>query len=167
RLRKKHYSSWAGLQHFDRDTTGAYSYEQIVMSMRDMNLGYSEIEELFRRAVFNIVGRNQDDHAKNFGFQMDRSGQWSLSPAFDMTFAYDPTGKWTKTHQISLAGKRDEFSREDLYRFSNHCGLKKSKANEIIDRVIDSFGRFETLCKDFEVDAQLQDFVSKNLRTKL
>jgi serine/threonine-protein kinase HipA len=84
-----------------------------------------------------------------------------------MTFAYDPIGKWTKTHQISLAGKRDEFSREDLHRFSNHCGLKKSKADEIIDRVIDSFGRFDTLCNDFEVDVQLRDFVSKNLRTKL
>lgn len=167
KVRKKHYSSWAGLQHFDRDTTGAYSYEQIVMTMRDMNLGYNEIEELFRRAVFNIVGRNQDDHAKNFGFQMDRNGQWSLSPAFDMTFAYDPTGKWTKTHQISLAGKRDGFLREDLYRFANQCGLKKSKADEIIERIFGSFGLFDALCNEFEVDLQLRDFVSKNLRTKL
>jgi serine/threonine-protein kinase HipA len=167
KVRKKHYSSWAGLQHFDRDTTGAYSYEQIVMTMRDMNLGHNEIEELFRRAVFNIVGRNQDDHAKNFGFQMDRNGQWSLSPAFDMTFAYDPTGKWTKTHQILLSGKRDEFLKEDLLRFANHCGLKKPKAKEIIEKTIDSFRRFDALCNEFEVDSQLRDFVSKNLRTKL
>ena len=167
KVRKKHYSSWAGLQHFDRDTTGAYSYEQIVTTMRDMNLGYNEIEEFFRRAVFNVVGRNQDDHAKNFGFQMDRNGKWALSPAFDMIFSYDTTGKWTKTHQISLAGKREKFSREDLHRFANHCGLKKAKADEIIEKIIDSFGRFDVLSNEFEVDPELRDFVGKNLRILL
>ena len=167
KVRKKHYSSWAGLQHFDRDTTGAYSYEQIVTTMRDMNLGYNEIEEFFRRAVFNVVGRNQDDHAKNFGFQMDRNGKWALSPAFDMIFSYDTTGKWTKTHQISLAGKREKFSREDLHRFANHCGLKKPKADQIIEQIVDSFGQFDALSNEFEVDPELRGFVSKNLRILL
>lgn len=167
KVRKKHYSSWAGLQHFDRDTTGAYSYEQIITTMRDMNLGHNEIEELFRRAVFNIVGRNQDDHAKNFGFMMDRNGQWSLSPAFDMTFAFDPYGKWTKAHQISLSGKRDDFSREDLYCFAKFCGIKEQKADEIIEKVRDSFGSFNKLSDELGVEKELLDFVGNNIRIKI
>lgn len=103
KLDKLHYASWSGLAHAHRDETGAYSYEQLVLMMRQMKLPQSDVTELFRRAVFNIVGRNQDDHTKNFGFVADRNGQWSLSKAFDMTYSYDPQGNWTRQHHRARA----------------------------------------------------------------
>jgi len=155
KVRKKHYASWAGLRHFDRDHVGVYSYEQLVMTCRELGLGQNELNELFRRAVFNIIGRNQDDHAKNFGFMMDRNGAWSFSPAFDMTYAYDPLGKWTKEHQISLSGKRDHFSRSDLLAFASKCSIPVKHANEIIDKSLEAFSSFERLAKEFEVPDEL------------
>lgn len=164
KLRKKHYSSWAALQHFDRDTTGTYSYEQLILTMRELNLGHNEFVELYRRAVFNIISRNQDDHAKNFGFQMDREGVWSLSQAFDMTYAYDPLGKWTNTHQISLSGKQDHFERTDLLAFASKCNIKAKQAQEIIDNTLEAFSEFERLAKEFEVSNELYQQVFRSLR---
>ena len=117
KLRKRYYASWAALAHADRDTTGAYSYEQLLLVARELEVGEHQTKELFRRAVFNIIGKNQDDHTKNFGFMMNRSGGWSLSPAFDMTYAYDPNGKWTRAHQIRLNGKQEGFTLDDLLAF--------------------------------------------------
>ncbi len=166
KVRKKHYASWAGLRHFDRDHVGVYSYEQLVMTCRELGLGQNELNELFRRAVFNIIGRNQDDHAKNFGFQMDRGGAWSLSPAFDMTFSYDPLGKWTNTHQISLSGKRDHFERNDLVSFASKCNISAKKAHETIDQTLEAFSSFERLAKEHEVPNELYKQVFASLRVK-
>lgn len=140
---KLHYSSWCGMAHAHRDTLGAYSYEQLVLTMRQLRLPQIEIEQLFRRAVFNVLGKNHDDHTKNFGFLMDRRGKWRLSPAFDLTYAFDPTGQWTRQHQITLGNKADDFTRADLLRFGTHCNLSSREAHAIIDRtssVLDGFG---------------------------
>lgn len=166
KLQKNHYSSWAGLNHFDRDHAGVYSYEQLVLSCRGLGLGQDSMEELYRRAIFNIVGRNQDDHAKNFGFMMARDGTWSLSPAFDMTYSYDPFGKWTKTHQISLSGKRDEFDRNDLLNFASTCSIQHKTANEIIERTLDAFSAFRSLAQSFNMPSNLVETVDSVLRRK-
>ena len=125
---KLHYASW-GLAHADRDTTGAYSYEQLILLVRELGLGQDSVTELFRRAVFNVIGRNQDDHTKNFGFLMNKTGAWQLSPAFDMTYAFDPTGKWTKVHQIRLNRKQDH---KRIFSFSDPC--RKVSCPSGIDR---------------------------------
>lgn len=164
KVRKKHYSSWAGLRHFDRDYVGVYSYEQLVMTCRELGFGQDSLNEIFLRAVFNIIGRNQDDHAKNFGFMMDRNGGWSLSPAFDMTYAYDPLGKWTKEHQISLSGKRDRFERKDLISFASKCNIHTKHANEMINQALEAFMSFEPLAIEFEVPSDLLKQVKSSLR---
>lgn len=166
KVRKKHYASWAGLRHFDRDHVGVYSYEQLLMTCRELGLGQNELNELFRRAIFNIIGRNQDDHAKNFGFMMDRRGIWSLSPAFDMTYAYDPFGKWTAQHQLSLSGKRDQFERSDLLAFASKCNIGAKNANQIIDKTLEAFGSFERLAKEFDVPDELYKQIAESLRMK-
>ena len=66
--------------------------------MRGLRLSYKEAQEMFRRMVFNVVVRNQDDHTKNISFLMDRGGKWRLSPAYDMGYAYNPDGQWTSAH---------------------------------------------------------------------
>ena len=111
---KIHMQSLAALGHYDFNLAGAHSYEQAIMIMRELNLDSDSIRQLYRRMVFNIVARNQDDHVKNIAFLMNRKGTWSLSPAFDVTYAYNPTGTWTGRHQMTLNGKRDEFTLDDF-----------------------------------------------------
>ena len=82
--------------------------------MRLLRLPYSAAQEMFRRLVFNVVVRNQDDHTKNISFLMGEDGKWRLSPAYDMGYAYKPNGGWTATHQMSVNGKFDEITRKDL-----------------------------------------------------
>jgi serine/threonine-protein kinase HipA len=109
-----HMQSLGALAHFDYNLAGAYSYEQALLVIRTLNLPMSSVEEMFRRMVFNIVARNQDDHVKNIAFLMDKSGQWSLAPAFDVTYSVQPSGKWTLTHQMTLNDKQDGFTLEDF-----------------------------------------------------
>jgi serine/threonine-protein kinase HipA len=164
---KLHYVSWSGMAHYDRDTTGKYSYEQLAITIMELGLGQNDLEELFKRAIFNIIGRNQDDHTKNFGFLMDRNGKWSFSPAFDMTYAYDPFGKWTRVHQLKLNNKQDGFQMPDLQKFGTFCNLSNKKVNEIIKNIVHQFSKIETLGKEFGVSNNLLDTVVKNLRTDI
>lgn len=162
-----HYVSWSGMAHAHRDSVGAYSYEQLVSVCRQMNLGEKAILEIFKRAIFNIVGRNQDDHTKNFGFLMNKQGQWSLSPAFDMTYSYDPSGMWTKNHQINLNGKNNNFTKNDIVTFGNYCNLKEKKSIEILENTIKQFKKFEQLADEYKVDTILKNTILKNIRFDL
>jgi serine/threonine-protein kinase HipA len=164
---KLHYVSWAGLEHFDRDSTGAYSYEQLVLTARRMKLGQDAITEIFKRAVFNIVGRNQDDHTKNFGFLMDKSGKWRLSPAFDLTYSYDPTGSWTKVHQLKLNNKQDNFTLEDIITFGNYCTLSAKKSKAILETTQAHFLAFETLAHEYAIDDALRETILRSIRNIL
>jgi serine/threonine-protein kinase HipA len=136
---KLHMQSLGALRHFDFNAAGAYSYEQAVETIRQLNLEVVDVEQQFRRAVFNLLIRNQDDHVKNIAFLMDKAGAWRLSPAFDVGYAYNPSGPWTSTHQMTLNGKRDGFTSEDLVAFGEYCGFKSRKVlgmvRETADRV--------------------------------
>ena len=86
--KKIHMQTLCGIAHFDYRLHRAYSYEQAFNVMRALRLSYSEAQEMFRRMVFNVVVRNQDDHTKNISFLMDESGKWRLSPAYDTRSAH-------------------------------------------------------------------------------
>ena len=101
---KVHMQTLCAIAHFDYRLLRAYSYEQAFTVMRGLRLSYKEAQEMFRRMVFNVVVRNQDDHTKNISFLMDRDGKWRLSPAYDMGYAYNPDGQWTSAHQMSING---------------------------------------------------------------
>lgn len=165
KMDKVQYASWSGLEHAHRDTTGAYSYEQLILLARKLKLPQTSIEELYRRAVFNVIGRNQDDHTKNFGFLMNKSGEWSLSKAFDLTYSYDPQGRWTRAHQIKLNGKQDDFTYDDLAKLGRHCNLSLPAIREIVARTADGFNAFDDLAKKLEVTPDLRATVVQNMRT--
>ena len=133
--RKAHMQSLGAMQHFDFNDPAADSYEQAVTTIRALGLGMAAAEEQFRRAVFNVVARNQDDHVKNISFLMDRNGRWSLSPAYDVTYAWNPGGGWTREHQMSLAGRRSGFARDDILTFAASIGMKKRRALGILSEV--------------------------------
>lgn len=111
---KRHYQSVCAMAHADYKTPGHYSYEQLFALMRSLRMSKSQALEMYRRMVFNIIARNQDDHTKNLGFLMDSMYRWQLAPAFDLVYSYRPDSPWVNAHQLTLNGKRDHFVREDL-----------------------------------------------------
>lgn len=135
---KLHMQSLGGLRHFDFNLDGAYSYEQALMTIRSLGLPMEVVEQQFRRMAFNVVARNQDDHVKNIAFLMDRSGAWSLAPAFDVTYAYNPRRRWTSRHQMSLNGKRDEFSLDDFLRCAERVSMKRGRGRAILEEVTEA-----------------------------
>lgn len=137
---KLHMQSLCGLAHYDFNQAGAYGYEQVFAAMRKLRLSKADAAEQYRRMVFNIVARNQDDHTKNIAFLMNAEGKWSLSPAYDVTYSHNPAGHWTNQHQMSVNGKRDHFTRNDLMVVAESISLSKSAP--IIDEVIDAVRRW-------------------------
>lgn len=152
---KIHMQSLGAMRHFDFNDPSAYSYEQAIMTIRELGLGMPAVEEQFRRAIFNVMARNQDDHVKNISFLMDRSGQWALSPAYDLVYAYNPTGSWTRDHQMSLAGRRNSFDRDDILQFADFTGLKRRRALEIVNQV-------SAAVRDWEKHAQVAGVASRD-----
>ena len=134
--RKLHMQSLGALRHFDYYQPGAYAYEQAMETIRRLGLGMAAIEQQFRRAVFNIAARNQDDHVKNISFLMSPDGKWTLSPAYDVVYSYNPGGTWTGRHQMSVAGKLDDFARSDLMQFARSSGIRRVAAGRMIEEVI-------------------------------
>lgn len=132
---KRHMQSLGAMAHYDYNQPGAYSYEQALQIIRRLGLGPEAVEQQFRRMVFNLVARNQDDHVKNIAFLMDQRGQWSLSPAFDVTYSYNPDGHWTASHQMSVNGKRDDFELEDLRACARNALMKRGRAEAILAEV--------------------------------
>ena len=139
---KLHMQTLGGLAHFDFNVPGAHSYEQAVLVARRIGLGQAEAEELFRRMTFNVAARNQDDHVKNISFLMDRRGAWSLAPAYDVTYAYNPAGAWTGSHQMTVNGKRDGIGREDCLAAAAAMSIKAPRAKEILAEVSGAVGRW-------------------------
>lgn len=132
---KLHMQSLGAMRHFDFNQAGAYAYEQAIETIQLLSLPMEDVEQQVRRAFLNLLARNHDDHVKNIAFLMDRRGRWRLSPAFDLTYSYNPDGAWTSRHQMSLNGKRDGFEVEDLLAFAQTAGLKKAKAKALLGEV--------------------------------
>src|SRR5690606_32607462 len=127
--------SLAAMAHYDFNLAGAYSYEQAIQDIRRLGLGIDAVEQQYRRMVFNVIARNQDDHVKNIAFLMDKQGKWRLSPAFDVAYAFNPDGLWTATHQMSANGKRDGFTRDDLKQVASHASMTRGRDDAIIEEV--------------------------------
>lgn len=161
---KWHMQSLCALGHYDFNHAGAYSYEQAFQVGRRLALPQRELEQMYRRAVFNIIARNQDDHTKNIAFLMDRRGEWSLAPAFDVTYAYNPDGAWTSQHQMSLAGKRDGFVRADLVAAASAADIKKRRAEEILDEVFAAVKRWKSFAQQAGIATPMIDSIRKALR---
>ena len=132
---KRHLQSLGALAHLDFNAAGAHAYEQAFLVIRELGLGDDAVRQQFRRMVFNVAARNQDDHVKNIAFLMDQDGTWSLAPAFDVTYAYNPSGAWTARHQMTINGKRDGFTDDDLLACGAVAGVRGAEARAMIDDV--------------------------------
>ena len=152
---KIHMQSLGAIAHFDYKQPAGYSYEQAIQVMKRLELPAEDLEQQVLRAAFNVAARNQDDHVKNIAFLMDRRGRWRLSPAFDVTYAWNPSGIWTSRHQMSINGKRDGIDRSDLVALAGLAGIKKVKANEMVDRVVEAVGRWPQFAAKVEITDEI------------
>ncbi|MCB9183504.1 MAG: type II toxin-antitoxin system HipA family toxin [Flavobacteriales bacterium] len=160
-----HMATLCGLGHMDFNDPLRYSYEEAFAMMRLLSLPYPDAVELFRRMCFNVIARNLDDHTKNTSFLMDPQGTWHLSPAYDITFAYDPTNMWLRQHQMSINGKRLDITRKDLLAVAKDMNIKKAEA--IIDAVVAGVKQWKKFAKEAEVDAKQVAAIGKLHLTKL
>ncbi|MFQ5645068.1 MAG: type II toxin-antitoxin system HipA family toxin [Thiogranum sp.] len=164
---KLHMQSLGALAHFDFNQAGAYAYEQALLVIRQLELPMRAIEEQFRRMVFNIIARNQDDHVKNIAFLMDKNGNWSLAPAFDMTYSCNPSGAWTASHQMTLNGKRDNFMLDDFRACAKAASMKRGRAEVIIKEVQETVARWRSYAEEAGVPADIGDKIQRVLRLEV
>lgn len=122
---KIHMQSLCAMGHYDFNQPGRHSYENAMSVCQQLNLGQKAVAQLFRRMVFNVLARNQDDHTRNIAFLMDRDGQWRLAPAFDVIWSFNSQGKWTNRHQMSINGKTNGFEQQDFIEIAKHYNVKK------------------------------------------
>ncbi len=154
---KIHVQTFCAMRHFDFNEVNVYSYEELFETMRMLGLSYPEAQELFRRMVFNVMSRNCDDHTKNFAFVMHESGNWQLSPAYDVCHAYRPGSEWVSQHALSINGKRKNNTREDLLTVGKRMNIKNTE--EIIDKVSSVVSKWSDYASAVNVDDQLRDAI--------
>ena len=159
---KLHLQSLCAVGHYDFNEPRAHSYEQAFQVMRRLGLPHADAEQQFRRMAFNIVARNQDDHTKNIAFLMNRRGEWRLSPAFDVTHAYNPRGDWTSRHQMSVGGKRDDFTRRDLLDLGREMSIKSAAG--LVEQVVEAVAQWPVHARAAGVPAAVIEAVGRTHR---
>ena len=162
---KIHMQSLCAMAHYDFNAAGQYGYEQALQVIQKLDLGYPAVEEFFRRLVFNVLARNQDDHTRNIAFLMDRRGRWRLSPAFDVVWAFNPSGDWTSRHQMSINGKRDAFRKRDLLAVAGQFGIRN--AGGIMERAAEAIAAWPRLADEEEVPPELRAAVQNSFRLNI
>ena len=162
---KVHMQTLCGIAHYDYRLLRGYSYEQAFSVMRGLRLSYQEAQEMYRRVVFNVVVRNQDDHTKNISFLMDNHGKWRLSPAYDMGYAYNPNGAWTSAHQMSINGKFDNITRSDLLELAARNSIRN--ASQIIEEVCNTCAGWQKIAKECDVPHSMIDQILPNMQLSI
>ena len=158
---KLHMLSLAGLCHFDFSQAGTYSYEQVFSVMNKLGCNHPEKVDFFRRMIFNIVACNCDDHVKNISFLMDKHGVWHLAPAYDVCFAYNPEGKWTSAHQMTINGKTSGFTKEDFVQCRKISGLKEGEVTALISEVCESVKKWRDFAGIATVRGEMTNTIEK------
>lgn len=157
-----HLHSVAGLTHTNFNIPMHFSYEELFRLTRYLTGSQKAVNEQFKRMIFNIVGRNQDDHAKNFAFTMDKNGVWNLSPAYDITYA-NGSG-YTKNHQLSLAGKVNDFTLKDILDVAKKHSIKESFAKESFEQIVDMFRSFQKRAEKLDIKTATVAHIQNELR---
>ena len=163
--RKLHLQSLCAIAHYDFNSRGAYSYEQAFQVNRELRLPYADNDQLYRRMLLNVVGRNQDDHTKNIAYLMDTDGEWQLSPAYDVIYSYNPQGPWTRNHQMSIQGKTDNFSRRDFLNLATEMGIRN--AGVIMDQVLEVVSKWQEYANEAGVSKSQAEAIANTHRLDL
>ena len=158
---KHHMQTFCAIKHFDFNEVTSYSYEQLFQTMRELKLTYQDMEQLFRRMVFNVVARNCDDHTKNFAFRLKKNSIWELAPAYDICHAYRPSSEWVSQHALSINNKRKDFTLADLLVIGEMINIKKTLT--IIEEINDIVSQWKKFANQVYVDTKLSNEIEKTL----
>jgi serine/threonine-protein kinase HipA len=156
---KLHMQTICAMANMNFRLKRTHSYERVFFTLNRLKLPYTAIEQQFRRMVFNVVAKNCDDHTKNISFLMNKEGQWSLAPAYDVSYAYDPTGEWNSCHLLSVNGKFENFTLSDLEKVGQEQSLKDGK--HIIAQICDVVSHWPEYAKAAGVDKSLYKSIAK------
>lgn len=140
--RKLHMQTLGAVAHYDYNEPTAYSYEMAALVLRKLGLSYDYMEQLCLRMIFNVIAKNNDDHVKNISFLMNRRGEWSLAPAYDLTYSYEPSNLWLRAHQMSVNGKRSDITTDDLIECALVMDIPKAKCKTMIEQVESAVSKF-------------------------
>jgi len=143
---RHHVQTLCAIAHLDYKRKGTNSYAQLFGTMRELRLPYKDQEEAFRRMVFNVMGRNCDDHTKNFSFLLRQGRTWELAPAYDVTFAHNPAGEWTRQHLTSVNGKFKDITYLDLLAVAERFAI--GTASQVIVQVRSAVKRWAEFAED-------------------
>ena len=141
-----HVQTLCALDHLDFNLPDTHSYAQYLDVVDRLGLGPTALEQAFRRVAFNVAAVNRDDHTKNLSFRCDEAGGWSLAPAYDVNHAYNPHGRWTQRHQMSVNGKFEGIGRSDLLELADRF-LVPSPAR-VLAGVLDAVGSWPTFARE-------------------
>lgn len=160
-----HLHSVAGLTHTNFNIPMHYSYDELLRLTRYLTGSQKAVNEQFQRMIFNLVGRNQDDHAKNFAFTMDKNGIWNLSPAYDIT--YSNGAGYTKNHQLSLNGKTNDFTIKDILGLAKKHSIKENVAKEYLEQIVEVFSEFKNRAGELDIRGTTIQRIGNELRLML
>lgn len=163
---KIHMQSLCAMAHMDFCSPREYSYEDAFSVMKQLKLGGHDFIQMFKRMIFNDYAKNFDDHTKNIAFLMNKKGEWSLSPAYDVTFSYKKDSLWVRSHQMLINGKVDGVTTEDFYKVAEKVGIKKASATKCIHQVLDAVGRWSDFAKEAGLSKTNADRIKKQLKTE-
>jgi len=164
RYEKVHMQTFSAIRHFDHNLQQVHDYDSFFKTCQAMTRDHTQIQEAFRRMVFNTLSHNYDDHTKNLAFLMDQDGQWCISPAYDNVFT-SKKGWSSQGHQMTIAGKALDINRDDLIKMIEPYGV--SDVYEIIEQVREAVSLWPILAQEFEIKARFPDYaemVGKKLK---
>jgi serine/threonine-protein kinase HipA len=159
---KHHIQTLCGMNHYDYNLVGSFSYEQLFQTMRELKLTYPEAEQLFRRMVFNVIARNCDDHTKNFAFRLRQNSHWELAPAYDLCHAYKPEHLWVSQHALSVNGKRKGITKSDLLVVGKSISCKH--AADLVDDIESTVMNWPTFANEVGVSEKLSAAIYSTIK---
>ncbi|MBQ3285166.1 MAG: type II toxin-antitoxin system HipA family toxin [Ruminococcus sp.] len=164
--RKIHMQTLGAMAHYDFNDETATSYEMAAGVLRKLYLPYEDMEQLCLRMIFNMLTKNCDDHVKNISFLMNRKGEWSLAPAYDLTYAYNPTNRWLRAHQMSVNQKRSDITEKDMIACAAAMDISKTKCRQMIHTVEDVVAEFTAFAQKAELPSSVAEHLNGELKSR-
>ncbi len=156
-----HSISLCALAHLDYNLVGTHSYDQYLQAATALGLGPAALGQAYRRMVFNVLAVNHDDHTKNFAFTRHRDGGWALAPAFDLTHAYRPGSRWTSRHLLSVNGRFEAITLDDLYTVGERQEVPGYR--RIVREVVAGVDAWPDFAAEADLDGESVAAVAKDL----
>ena len=151
-----HVQTLCALAHLDFREIGTHDYSQLLLTISELGLGADAQRQAFRRAAFNVMAANRDDHTKNFAFTLPEGGSWGLAPAYDLTYTAD-----LSLRQMSVNGNFGEVDADDLFALADRFGVEA--ASDVLSEVANAVDAWPTFAGDAGLEPELTARVSSAL----